>query len=201
MLSVQQRVEIVLLMAKLESVTSVRRTLQGKNWKSIPSENTIRNVFSKFKETGTVHNLPKQGRPSLDEETIEEINKCFADKPASSLRNIANKVGCSFKTVHNVAKNQLNLFPYKIQTIQAMEEEDCALRVSMCETLLTKINADSEFIHNLIFSDESTFYLNGMVNRHNCRIWGMQPPTEIISKSHSSPKVNVWMGHFFLQAT
>ena len=63
----------------------------------------------------------------------------------------------------------------------------------MSEKLLEKINEDASFLENLVFSDESTFYLNGCVNIHNCRIWGKEPPKEKLDKVHSSPKVNVWM--------
>ena len=38
------------------------------------------------------------------------------------------------------------------------------------------------------------FYVNGCVNRHNCRIWGTQQPNEIHEYVRGSPKVNVWCG-------
>ena len=63
----------------------------------------------------------------------------------------------------------------------------------MAETLLEKFEEDFSYLQKLVFSDESTFYLNGCVNRHNCRIWGTEPPKETIDRVHSSPKVNVWM--------
>ena len=61
----------------------------------------------------------------------------------------------------------------------------------MCETLIQSIDADENFLSNLIFSDESTFHLNGIVNRHNCRIWGTETPTETYQRSQASEKVNV----------
>jgi hypothetical protein len=44
------------------------------------------------------------------------------------------------------------------------------------------------------FSDEATFHMNGIVNRHNCRIWGSQPPQKIIEHQRGTPKVNMWCG-------
>ena len=44
------------------------------------------------------------------------------------------------------------------------------------------------------FSDEATFYVNGCVNGHNCRIWGTQQPSEIHEYVRGSSKVNVWCG-------
>ena len=86
------------------------------------------------------------------------------------------------------------MFPYKLQVTQELYEEDHALRVSMAETLLEKISNEIDFLENIIFSDESTFFVNGVVNRHNCRVWGTEPPDETIEVCHSSPKVNVWKG-------
>ena len=69
MLSTEERIKIVILMAKLESTAAVRRALQRRGVK-IPSENTIRDTFKKFKETGSVHNRPKSGRPALENENV-----------------------------------------------------------------------------------------------------------------------------------
>jgi len=77
----------------------------------------------------------------------------------------------------------------------------------MCEDLITKIDDDPTFLSKIIFSDESIFHLEGVMNRNNCRILVMEPIVKIIQKSHTSPKVNVWIGisidkvygHFFFK--
>lgn len=51
MLTLQDRVQIVLMMAELKSVTLVRRKWTSANK---PSEITIRNTYKKFIETGSV---------------------------------------------------------------------------------------------------------------------------------------------------
>ena len=157
MLSTEERTEIVILMAKLESTAAVRRALQRRV--KVPSENTIRDTFKKFKETGSVHNRPKSGRPALEDEKVEEISNFFKNEPKTSLRFVAKEVGCSFKTVHNIARQKLNLFPYKIQMTQLLHDEDIVLRMAMCETLLEKIDADENFLDRLIFLHECTFFL------------------------------------------
>ena len=73
---------------------------------------------------------------------------------------------------------------------QELHEEDLASRVAMSETLINRIDSDSYFLKNLIFSDESKFYLNSVVNRHNYRIWGIEPPKETIQIPHFSPKMD-----------
>ena len=180
-MEVVQRVEIILMMAKLESVTLVRRELQKRKWTNIPHENTIRNLFKKFKNIGSVQEAPRSGRPSLDETKSEEILKIFQNQPSTSIRQAASAISCSYGYVHKVLKHDLKFFPYKIQVTQELHEEDFSLRVSMCETLLEKTEEDKNFLKKIIFSDESTFRLDGIVNRHNCRIWGRRKARRNIS--------------------
>jgi hypothetical protein len=55
------RIKIVLLMAKFDSLVIVRRTLQAEFSQDTPSEATIRRIFQRFYETGTVNivNVPE----------------------------------------------------------------------------------------------------------------------------------------------
>ena len=130
MLSTEERIEIVILMGKLESTAAVRRALQRKGVK-VPSENTIRDTFKTFKETGFVHNQPKSGKPALEDEKVEEISNFLENEPNTSLRFVAKEVGCGFKTVYNIARQNLNLFPYEIQMTQLPHDEDLGLRMAM----------------------------------------------------------------------
>ncbi len=44
----------------------------------------------------------------------------------------------------------------------------------------------------IFFSDESTFYIFVIVNKHNCRIWATNNPYTIIEVDMNSAKINVW---------
>jgi hypothetical protein len=61
----------------------------------------------------------------------------------------------------------LSLKPYKVQFVQELHEEDLQDRVEMCATLIPMLENDIQ--RNLYFSDEATFYLHGLVNKHNIR--------------------------------
>ena len=67
------RIKIVLLMAKFESSTVVKRKLWTEFGKNTPGETTIRETFQRFCETGTVEDRERPGRPSeITEEKIDE---------------------------------------------------------------------------------------------------------------------------------
>ena len=49
-----------------------------------------------------------------------------------------------------------------------------------------------DFLDCVVFSDESTFHLNGKVNTHNVRIWGSENPCEFVQSERETPKLNVF---------
>ena len=63
-------------------------------------------------------------------------------------------------------------------------------RVEMCKTLIPMLE-DKQIQQNLFFSDEATFYLNGLVNKHNVRYWSDTNPHVTIQTVMKSPKLNV----------
>jgi len=88
----------------------------------------------------------------------------------------------------------LRLHAYKIQLKQEIKPDDRPKRVEFATFMLNAIDEDEIFLQRICFSDEATFYVNGCVYRHNCRIWGTQQPNEIHEYVRGSPKVNVWCG-------
>ena len=65
--------------------------------------------------------------------------------------------------------------PYKLQLIQAITADDKQKRKQFCVDMQEKFEKD-KFNERLMFSDETTFYTNGKVNRHNVCIWGKENP-------------------------
>jgi hypothetical protein len=60
--------------------------------------------------------------------------------------------------------------------------------------MLETIDAPTDFLFQVCFSDEATFHASGVVNRYNCRIWGSQDPHATLELQRGSPKVNMWAG-------
>jgi len=48
-----------------------------------------------------------------------------------------------------------------MRLIHEIKEDDF---VQLCEIMTAKINAESDFLSNVVFSDEAMFQLNGTVN-------------------------------------
>ena len=77
-----------------------------------------------------------------------------------------------------------------MHSVQQLYDEDIDLRVEMSEHLIP-ILEDQRNDSNIFFSDESTFYISGVVNKHNCRTWAATNPFTTIEAAMNSPKVNV----------
>ena len=64
MYTIQERVRIVILMAKYESVTSVKGQLTKEGFQHKPTDQTIGLLYKKFLETGSVEDKVRSGRPN-----------------------------------------------------------------------------------------------------------------------------------------
>jgi hypothetical protein len=59
-----------------------------------------------------------------------------------------------------------------------------------------KMSNDEIFLDSKCFSNEATFYLNDIINKHNQRIWVSQPPEETVP--FFSFKKQQWQNHPYL---
>ena len=57
----------------------------------------------------------------------------------------------------------------KVQLLQALKPEDKTRRKEFAVTMLDRLESDSGFLKRVCFSDESTFHVSGLLNRHNLR--------------------------------
>ena len=64
--------------------------------------------------------------------------------------------------------------------------------MEMCLLFQEKMDNDDEWMHNVLFSDEAHFYLNGNVNSQNSRTWRSEPPYEANECQLHSAKCTAW---------
>ena len=85
-----------------------------------------------------------------------------------------------------VLRKCLHVHPYHLQLLQALKLCAPTLRLKCCSC--RKIY----FLDCVVFSDESTFHLNGIVNTYNVRIWGSENPCEFVQCERDTPKLYVF---------
>jgi len=79
--------------------------------------------------------------------------------------------------------------------VHELNEDDFDRRVEFCENMMARIDNNPNFHFNIVFSDESTFQLDGTLNRHNCRYWDNENLHWKRENNTQYPeKLNVWAG-------
>jgi hypothetical protein len=67
--------------------------------------------------------------------------------------------------VHKVLHKKLKLHAYKIQLRYEIEAADKPNRKKFAELMLEEFENELNFMHNVMFTDETTFHINGCINR------------------------------------
>jgi hypothetical protein len=133
----------------------------------------------------------KRKRPSLvnNEEVVFQVLGSLGQQPGKSVRSCAADIQHSVSTTHEIARNVLKLFPYRLAVVQALSEYDKMVRMEACHRLLHVITDDK----NVIYTDEATFYTDGHVNKWNFRIWDFERPEDFYAQQcQGAPHVTVW---------
>lgn len=193
--TLQERTEIIFMYGAENR--SARRTAHVFNERH-PDKNVshryVLDLVKKFEETGSVCNkVNKQPRVLTEAAQIEVLGH-FAADPTTSISKTVQLTNISYGSIQKVLK--LNkFFPYKMSIVQELGEDDYDRRIQFCETMMEKIQIEPSLIKNICFSDESTFFLNGLVNKQNCRYWNNENP-HVFREGHTQfpQKLNVWAG-------
>lgn len=127
------------------------------------SQSTVSRIQNKFNEYGHVRDVKRSGRPSSTNEDMElDILLTVKEDPHSSLTKLQATVDLSKTTLWRLLRRN-KYHPYKVQPLQELTEGDGERRLQFCEEINNFCDEDPNFLSSLLFSDESTFCLNGEV--------------------------------------
>ena len=192
---VQQRVHAVEVLLRSGSPERALRELR-REWgrRGAPPRRTLLRWVNQFRQHGTLRGAPRRtrGREAL-EGAVAAVRRVIRRSPSLSVRRLSTKTGVSRSRVHRILRQQLRLYPYKLQLHQRLQRGDRAKRLRFCRWILGKWGSPS-FRQSLLFSDEANFYLNGQVLKQNCRVWGEENPHALVEQDKQSPHVTVWCG-------
>ncbi|GFV83594.1 uncharacterized protein TNCV_5120841 [Trichonephila clavipes] len=74
----------------------------------------------------------------------------------------------------------------------AIHQNDHQARRRFVEWALNEIAVVPDFHKRILFSDEAHFWLNGYVNKQNCRIWSEANPQVCVETPLHPEKLTVW---------
>lgn len=194
--SLEERVEMVLIYGANNE--SARRTATAFNERH-PDRNVshvyVMKLLTKFRATGSVGNAKHNRRRTiLDEAAQIEVLGHFVAEPTTSIRKVSKETRIATGSIQKVTK--IHKFkPYKMHILHELQDDDHDRRIQFCEIMTEFIKQTPNLLQSVIFSDECTFFLNGKVNKQNCRYWSDENPHQFREGHTQYPqKINVWAG-------
>ena len=202
-LSEQERISLLMMRGwgdRQRSYPQIRQlfnqTFRNGNGQIPISKSTVSRTINRFMSTGSIKNRATSGRPIsvTTEQKKMEVAQALVQNSHLSLRRVALNQEISKNSVHRILKS-IKFHPYKMHLVQELNEDDPDRRNEFCDLMIDRIDRDPTLLFNIAFSDESTFTLNGEVNRHNCRFWSDTNPNWMVEDhTQYAQKVNVWAG-------
>lgn len=147
---------------------------------------------SVFRETGSVTHKKGAGRPTIrTEELIADVRDRMEHDSTKSLKRLSQEIGASYGTCRTILKKDLNMYPYKMQSFQALLQTDHPRRLAYCQWFNNLMNND--LLNLTFFSDEAWFHLSGYVNSQNMRMWSTDNPHFFVESPLHTQKIGVWV--------
>jgi len=125
---------------------------------------------------------------------VDAAREAFQRSPGKSTRRASNELRVPQSTAVKILQKRLKLFAYKVQIVNSLRPDDGSRRASFATEILRRIDEDNDYLKRVCFSDEATFHISGVVNRHNVRIWSSENQPVVFQNQQGSPKVNVGCG-------
>ncbi|XP_073493604.1 uncharacterized protein [Phyllobates terribilis] len=192
----EERIEIVLMSGE-RSTRVIAADFDARHPTRPPiSLATVSKLLAKFRETGSVLDLPKCGRKKTvtNEETSVALLASFSKSPQRSTRRTSLESGISPTSLRRILATH-KWHPYKIQLLQHLNEDDPDRPNEFAEWAKQKLEQDPQFTQNIMFSDEVNFFVNGEVKKQNHHYWSDTNAQWIDpSKTVGTQKLMVWCG-------
>lgn len=197
----EERQDILLLYAKnnYNASSTVRDYRQQYPERQCPARATIIRLHRKFRETSSVRR--KKRTVPANEEMDLNILLHYQENPRTSIRKVCQILrqrGFQNRSSFGKVRKELNkqsYKPYKMHITQPLSDEQKRKRVEFCQHMLQRINEDPQFLHKILWSDESSFSTSGVPNRQNHRFWATENPNFIKEvRVQGRQTLNVWCG-------
>lgn len=133
----------------------------------------MKSNFIRHGKTSTVkiYNKPVTGT----EDNEVSVLAYYHAYPHSSIRSASQDLGLSFSSVQRILNNH-KMHNYSFTTVQALREGDDLRRIDYCERFLVQSQEDPHFPQKIIWTDESKFSREGIINRKNWHYWAAENP-------------------------
>lgn len=161
-----------------------------------PNKQIFKKLCQSLRERGDFRQKVKvfQNYNATNELAQGRVLNLVANDPNLSCREISAQTNISKTSVSRILKRH-HFHPYHIELHQQLYDRDFENRVTFCQWAQNMIVADPNFFDKVLFTDESCFKSNGLVNRHNMHYWAVENPHWMREQDYQNRwSLNVWGG-------
>ena len=155
-----------------------------------PSPNAIRRWVRQWCREGSVACNKPPDRPS-SVRIPENTARVFASVGRGPSKH-AKSLGMSDRSVRHILHSDLNLHPYKVQSVHSLIDRDKDVRSQLCRHFHGILPENLTLPNNRLMSQEAHFHLHGTVNTQNFRHSSVANPHQLHQLPLYDPKVTVW---------
>ena len=172
----------------------IRYKFDEKYGRSI-TRKTVGRIVDKLRHTHTLHDAPKSGRPrsSCSEPSLERVKDVFEEEPTISIRRASSQMDLPRSSLHRSLK-QLKLKPWRPRRVQALKDDDNEARLKFCRWFVRECEKNPNFQDRIVWTDESSFKINGRMNRQNSVYWAKENPHITEAVELNVPGLMFWGG-------
>lgn len=158
----------------------------------VPNAQVFVDVHRRISEYGVRH-YNEQNRNVLPRNN-DRILQLFDVNRTLSTRRAARQLHLSRSRVLRALKRD-HRRAFHVQPVQGLLPADAEKRLNFCQWVLDSTEINPQFLHKILWTDESNFTRAGVVNYHNLHVWSEVNPRCIRQSSFQHQfNVNVWIG-------
>ncbi|GFW01096.1 hypothetical protein TNCV_1763341 [Trichonephila clavipes] len=170
----------------------------------IPNHKIFQRLHRQLNENGSfIFSIDGRGRPrTRRQEQLREVILHHVDEiPGTSTRAVACCLHVSqqtiqrvFRLVDTISKAVLTLAirNHSLNNLVTLHFKYDQARRRFVEWAQNEFAVVPNFHRRILFSDEAHFWLNGYVNKQNCRIWSEANPQVYVETPLYPEKLTVW---------
>ena len=113
----------------------------------------VRHLIHKFEETSCTCDRPRSGRLTILS-IAAEIHQTISTVRPASARGASRVLNLPNSSVRNILRSVLNMFPFRLQSVEMLEEGDNQLRLDFANKFLIRYDEDSCKPLCILWTDE-----------------------------------------------
>lgn len=157
-----------------------------------PDRRSFKKLVNNLREHGSFTYKKQRRNTVLTEDVKTFILAYFEAHPKKSVREADSELGINYETIRRVL-HEFKYHAYKASVHQVLHPGDTGRRLVFCGWIAQEAANDPNFLASIIWTDESNFTNNGMMNRKNNHFWSKENPLIVIEGQNQIKfSINCW---------